>query len=114
MVMKSEYIYDMTAQYYFATIAQYSAATDKWRKMILRAWNDPEMYDMEYHERSRVESSIYSLKHRTGSRLSTRKNKRYQAREIAAEVVAFNASQALYIDLAEEEGESLWVEIECN
>ena len=102
---------------YFALKKQFKARAQgciEWRRMVLRAWNDPVTYGIEYHERSRVESSIFSLKRRTGSRLTTRKNRRYQARELAAEIVAFNASQALYIDLAEEEGESLWVEIECN
>ncbi len=100
---------------YFALKKHFSARAHgciEWRRMVLRAWDDPVIYGIEYHERSRVESSIFSLKRRTGSRLTTRRNRRYQARELAAQIVAFNASQALYIDLAEEIGESLWTK--CN
>lgn len=84
----------------------------EWRHMVMWAREDEEAYYDEYHERSRVEASIYSLKSVTGSTLSTRKNWRLKARELAAQIVAFNATQALYIGLAEELGESLWVE--CN
>ena len=72
---------------YFALKKHFSARAHgcvEWRRMVLRAWDDPVTYGIEYHERSRVESSIFSLKRRTGSRLTTRRNRRYQARELAA------------------------------
>lgn len=79
-----------------------------WRKMVLFHRNDKNIFLAIYHIRSFVESVISSVKRRFRGFLNSVK-KRMQNKELSLKVISYNVRRLLFVDVAKEMGESLWV-----